>query len=396
MPMPVSVTSMRQPSATGLSPRRTPPRRVYFSALSSRLRRQRSSSTGSLRVVAAEAPGGSRSHSRSPAASAAARCSSTRRCSSGGSATGCGWLCTTPASSREMSRSTSNIATSACSDWPMCATRSAAGSASASRCNEARYRASACTGWRRSWLAAARKRVLAALASASARFSSSSRARAASALRPRCSACSRCQRSRSSWCAISSASRRARALRPTSVSCTSKASRSRCRRVEPAALLVRAAQCAQQPQLLAGHLRRVGAGHRDRPARPRPPRPPLRRGPAPAARTRAVVSSAGSRCPGGAAPGSRRAAPSPRRTGAPGRHRPARRRRRSGAARARAVHARLGLLQRAHHRQRVGPARQADVGVQAVQARDHPSVKAPARSASRAPSTHRRSASSRL
>ena len=166
MPMPVSQTSMRTPPRSRRTPTSTPPVRVCRSALHTRLLRMRVSISASPCALARVR----RTTSRRPCASATAwklRCSS---CSSGSSARSLQSGSMRPASICVRSSSPVKSRSSDSTDWRICSMRcslpaSASPSASASE-NSTRL----CSGCRRSWIAAANRRVLASPVASSWRF----------------------------------------------------------------------------------------------------------------------------------------------------------------------------------------------------------------------------------
>ncbi len=176
--MPVSHTCRRTPCAPWRrAATSTPPRRVWRSALPTRLRSTWSSSIGSLSTCSVVG----RSSRRRPRAWASAWWCRARPSNS--ACNGTAWRSGAPAAlssrdrssrprSRPSSARTAPWMRSSTPAWPASATRSRARPTS---------RPMAATGWRRSWLAAARKRVLAASASCNARVRSATRASSRSA-----------------------------------------------------------------------------------------------------------------------------------------------------------------------------------------------------------------------
>ena len=179
MPMPESTTSIHTESPSPSPLRRTrartdtPPRAVYLSALSSRFDSMRCSSRGSLRTHRPLARSRSCSWRCSACAENMGLSARNRPSSETGSSTGS----TTPASRRETSSMVSSELPSAfTARISRCALRLPGCSFSSAAPNSA----IACSGWRRSWLAVARKRVFSMLARSAAAICSPRRVASAS------------------------------------------------------------------------------------------------------------------------------------------------------------------------------------------------------------------------
>jgi hypothetical protein len=160
MPRPVSHTPIFSESPDLRQPTSTPPSSLWRMALEIRLMRMRLSSSGSLHRWLLHG----RTLNRRPFSAASGAnwlSSSSSRCCKG-KCTGLASM--TPASSREMSSNalnSSSIEAVASSIWP---TRSATSGCRLRAFNADTNSDSACIGWRRSWLAAAKNRDFAALA----------------------------------------------------------------------------------------------------------------------------------------------------------------------------------------------------------------------------------------
>ena len=179
-PMPLSHTSMRTLSPRRRQPTMMPPRDVYRMAFDTRLSRIRSSRMASVRTqVLLGTTRRLRPFSRAAAANVVSMRPS--RWPTGNSAMS---GASTPASSLEMSSRALNSSFMDSMAASIRATSRArsAGSVWSPSCAANRFKA--CSGWRRSWLAAARKRDLARLARSTSRLRSpSSRLRPARAMR---------------------------------------------------------------------------------------------------------------------------------------------------------------------------------------------------------------------
>ncbi|MCY1359780.1 hypothetical protein D9M69_463750 [compost metagenome] len=176
MPMPVSRTSIHTVSPRSRAVTVTPPCTVYLRALSIRLDSMRCSSCGSLRTHRPLA----RTRSCSSFCSACAEKVWLSGRNSASSSTGCGDGVMTPASSRETSSMVSSEAPSAFTARIRRSALRLSGRPRSSFSSAAPNSAMACSGWRRSWLAAPRKRVFSSLARSVAAICSPRRAASAS------------------------------------------------------------------------------------------------------------------------------------------------------------------------------------------------------------------------